>query len=195
MTTPAVTPQTPNPLAEFGGVSVDPHQATTQPTTPSSPSTTNPLAEFGGIAIDENTPPPAPKFAPYNAASFGRYTTPENYEKWASTQPKIGPDSKPGEYEAWTSANTPGGYKETLKAIPPAVAETAAGITGAYGLTAIPEVLPSVLPHTIEGVKALGAWASAHPIQAYMLYQVAKELLPGAKKAMGLIKAAPEVMP
>jgi hypothetical protein len=198
MTTPAVTPQTPNPLAEFGGVSVDASQspATAQPTTPSSPSTTNPLAEFGGIAIpDENTPPSAPKFAPYNAAAFGRYTTPENYEKWASTQPKIGPDSKPGEYEAWTSANTPGGYKETLKdSLRPLPYAALAGGT-ALGVTAIPEVLPSVLIHTVEGVKALGAWAEAHPYKAFMLYQVAKELLPNAKKAMGLIKAAPEVMP
>jgi hypothetical protein len=195
MTTPAVTP---NPLAEFGGVSVDaPTQATTpQPTTPSSPSTTSPLAEFGGIAIpDENTPPPAPKFAPYNAAAFGRYTTPENYEKWASTPPKSGPNARPGEYEAWTGANTPGGYKETLKNSAEITGEAGLAAGTALGVAAIPEVLPAVLPHTIEGVKALGAWASAHPIQAYMLYQVAKELLPGAKKAMGLIKAAPEVMP
>ena len=59
------------------------------------------------------------------------------------------------------------------------------------GATAIAEVLPSVLIHTVEGVKALGAWAEAHPYKAFMLYQVAKELLPGAKKAMGFVKAAP----
>ncbi len=59
------------------------------------------------------------------------------------------------------------------------------------GATAIAEALPSVLIHTVEGVKALGAWAEAHPYKAFMLYQVAKELLPGAKKAMGFIKAAP----
>lgn len=62
---------------------------------------------------------------------------------------------------------------------------------GTVGLTAIPEVLPSVLPHTIEGVKAIGAWAEAHPVQAYILFQVVKELIPGAKKTMGFIKAAP----
>jgi hypothetical protein len=61
----------------------------------------------------------------------------------------------------------------------------------ATGATAISEALPSVLIHTIEGVKALGTWADAHPYKAFMLYQVAKELLPGAKKAMGLIKASP----
>jgi hypothetical protein len=135
--------------------------------------------------------PGKPKFAPYNVAAFGRYTTPENYEKWASTQPKIGPDSKPGEYEAWTSANTPGGAKETLKdSLRPLPYAALAGGT-ALGVAAIPEVLPSVLIHTVEGVKALGAWAEAHPYKAFMLYQVAKELLPGAKNAMGLVKAAP----
>jgi len=61
------------------------------------------------------------------------------------------------------------------------------------GLTAISEALPSVLPHTIEGVKAIGAWANAHPVQAYILYQVIRDLVPGAKKAMGFIKGVPEV--
>lgn len=131
------------------------------------------------------------RFAPYNAKAFGRYTTPENYEKWASTQPKTGPDSKPGEYEAWTGANTPGGYKETLKTIPVAAAETAAGIAGASGLAAIPEVLPSVLMHTADGVRALNAWAIRNPVSAIMLYHAVRELLPGAKKAMGIIKATP----
>jgi hypothetical protein len=131
------------------------------------------------------------KFAPYNAAAFGRYTTAENYEKWASTHPKTGPDAKPGEYEAWSGANTPGGYEETLLNSAKVTGEAGLAAGTALGVTAIPEVLPSVLIHTVEGVKALGAWAEAHPYKAFMLYQVAKELLPGAKKAMGLVKAAP----
>lgn len=61
------------------------------------------------------------------------------------------------------------------------------------GATAIAEVLPSVLPHTIEGVKAIGSWAKANPIQAYILYQVIRDLVPGAKKAMGLIRGVPDV--
>src|ERR1700688_3905397 len=79
-----------------------------------------------------------PRFAPYSAA-FSRYTTPENYEKWASTPPKSGPDSKPGEYEAWTGANTPGGAMETLKnsLTPLPYAALAGG--AALGVTAIPE--------------------------------------------------------
>ena len=195
MTTPAVTPN-PNPYAEFGGVPVDAPTSTPTPTaqpqgTPSSPSTTNPYAEFGGIAIPDENEKSAPKFAPYNAA-FGRYTTPENYEKWASTPPKSGPNARPGEYEAWQGANTHGGPKETLTNAAKTTGEAGLAFGTAMGVAAIPEVLPSVLMHTTEGVKALGAWASAYPIQAYMLYQVVKELIPGAKKAMGLVKGIPE---
>jgi len=66
---------------------------------------------------------------------------------------------------------------------------------GSYAVGAMLPVaagaLPSVLIHTVEGVKALGVWAEANPYKAFMLYQVAKELLPGAKKAMGLIKSVP----
>ena len=54
------------------------------------------------------------------------------------------------------------------------------------------EAVPSVLTHTIEGVKTIGAWAAKNPVQAYMLFQVMKELVPGAKKAMGVIKGMPE---
>jgi len=169
------------------------------PSSPVSSQTTPGTFSMRDLMGDESSQPSQgttgqdgkPKFAPYNAAAFGRYTTPENYEKWASVHPKIGPDSKPGEYEAWTSANTPGGYKETLKNAAETTGYAGLAFGTAMGLTAIPEVLPSVLIHTVEGVKALGAWAEAHPYKAFMLYQVAKELLPGAKKAMGLVKAAP----
>src|SRR5580698_7238396 len=49
----------------------------------------------------------------------------------------------------------------------------------------IAEAVPSVLTHTIEGVKAIGTWAAKNPVQAYLLFQVMKEIVPGAKKAMG----------
>ena len=64
---------------------------------------------------------------------------------------------------------------------------------GTTGVSAIAEALPSVLPHTIAGVKAIGEWAKANPVQAYILYQVIRDLIPGAKKAMGIIKGVPEV--
>jgi len=81
----------------------------------------------------------------------------------------------------------------TLKSAAAATALVGGGVLGAQAIAAIPEVIPAVLPHTIAGVKALGAWADAHPVHAYMLYNVLKELLPGAKKAIGIVKGVPEV--
>src|SRR5580704_17250076 len=46
-----------------------------------------------------------PTLQPYSEAAFGKYTTPEDYLRWATTQPENGPDAKPGEYEAWTRAH------------------------------------------------------------------------------------------
>jgi hypothetical protein len=75
----------------------------------------------------------------------------------------------------------------------------AAATIGAVGpaLLAAPgelaEALPSVLTHTIDGVKAVTAWASKNPLQAYLLFQVMKELVPGAKKAIGVVKGVPDV--
>jgi hypothetical protein len=57
----------------------------------------------------------------------------------------------------------------------------------------IAEAVPSVLTHTIDGVKTIGTWAGKNPVQAYLLFQVLKELVPGAKKAMGIVKGVPDV--
>jgi hypothetical protein len=76
---------------------------------------------------------------------------------------------------------------EAAKLTGQAALETAGGIAGA----SIPAALPAVLPHTIEGVKALGAWAKENPMQAYILFQVAKEFIPGVKKALGIVHDAP----
>ncbi len=86
------------------------------------------------------------------------------------------------------------------KTAPKKAAQTlgAAATIGAVGpaLLAAPgeiaEALPSVLTHTIDGVKAVTAWASKNPVQAYLLFQVMKELVPGAKKAIGVVKGVPE---
>jgi hypothetical protein len=75
----------------------------------------------------------------------------------------------------------------------------AAATIGAVGpaLLAAPgeiaEAVPSVVTHTIDGVKAIGSWAGKNPVQAYLLFQVLKELVPGAKKAMGIVKGVPDV--
>ena len=68
-----------------------------------------------------------------------------------------------------------------------AVGSYAAGAMLPVGAAA----LPSVLMHTVEGVKALNAWAIKNPVQAILLYHAVKELLPGAKKTMGFIKSVP----
>ena len=89
--------------------------------------------------------------------------------------------------------------KETTT-IPKKTAQTlgAAATIGAVGPAAlavlgeISEAVPSVLTHTVDGVKAIGTWAAKNPVQDYLLFQVMKELVPGAKKAMGVIKGVPE---
>jgi hypothetical protein len=178
MTTPAVTP-TPLPAgATFGEPQDTPITLPAQTPLPAG-------ATFGEPAEAASTIAPngKPKFAPYDAAAFGRYTTPENYEKWASVHPKIGPDSKPGEYEAWSGANTPGGYKETLMTIPEATAETAAGVVGApvlaAGIAAAPEIAPlaakaaeylSHLDNIVKVAKTLG-YTSFGLEQAHNIYK------------------------
>jgi hypothetical protein len=48
----------------------------------------------------------------------------------------------------------------------------AAEVAGGAGLGGI---LPRVLPGTIAGVKAIGAWAKAHPVLAYIVYDQPKQ--------------------
>jgi hypothetical protein len=83
----------------------------------------------------------------------------------------------------------PGKAATTLAAAP---IIGAAGTAGGAAINEVATALPSVIPHTIAGVKAIGTWANANPIQAYLLYNVLKELVPGARKAMGVIKGVPE---
>jgi hypothetical protein len=45
----------------------------------------------------------------------------------------------------------------------------------ATGASQVAHALPGVIPATVHGVKAVGTWASAHPIQAYILYKILLE--------------------
>src|SRR5258708_3492302 len=71
------------------------------------------------VTLDMSTAQPigqekqAAPLQPYDPVKFGRFTTEENYPKWAATPPKSGPFTKPGEYEAWTGAHL--SPKEALK--------------------------------------------------------------------------------
>jgi len=196
MTTPAVTPQ--SPFAEFGGASTD--APTAQPLSGPSGKTPNPFAEFGGVSTTEPPTAQTAPVTPYNPKTHGEFTTPENYTAWSnqptdSNDPNVAnKDWKFGERAAVEEAHGSLGA-DTKSAINVNHAATGLGVGLGGSITAIPEVLPSILIHTVEGAKALGVWAEAHPYKAFMLYQVAKELLPGAKKAMGLVKAVPEVTP
>jgi len=104
-------------------------------------------------------------------------------------------------HNSLTPAQQQAAIDKEVATMPKKTAQTlgAAATIGAVGpaLLAAPgeiaEALPSVLTHTIDGVKAIGTWATKNPVQAYLLFQVMKELVPHAKKAMGVIKGVPEV--
>jgi 3-phosphoglycerate kinase len=204
MTTPAVTPTQPDPFAEFGGASTGnatPQAAPAQPAAqPTQPTQSDPFAEFGGVKVEPDTKETTdPRKTGEIINDVGqKVIVPKDGESFSDTMKRA---------VAYHKSLTPEQQQAALdaeaKTAPKKAAETlgAAATIGAVGpavLAApgeIAQALPSVLMHTTEGVKAFGVWASAHPIQAYMLYQVVKDLIPGAKKAMGLIKALPEVMP
>jgi hypothetical protein len=91
-------------------------------------------------------------------------------------------------------------YDKEVATMPAKTAQTlaaaaSAGLVGPAALAApgeAMEAIPSVLAHTTSGVKAIGAWAQKNPVQAYIVFQMLKELVPGAKKAMGIVREAPD---
>ena len=121
--------------------------------------------------------------------------------KYLPTDPRF-PNRQPGIYpmgpeNAWR--NDPNAPNSQTSQFP--IDLDFAKNTAEYGLgsaalvgggAAMAEAIPAVLPTTIAGVRAIGEWADKHPMHAYMLYQVIREFLPGAKKAIGIVKGAPE---
>jgi|SRR5208282_1268486 len=111
------------------------------------------------------------------AAAHGRQVTPEQINKEISTMP---------------------GKAATVLAAAPLIGAAGAAALATPGDAAATlyrggeGVLPSVFTHTADGVRAITAWAARNPVQAYLLYQVMKELLPGAKKFLGIAKAVPD---
>ncbi|MGA8215554.1 MAG: hypothetical protein WB799_18295 [Candidatus Sulfotelmatobacter sp.] len=137
-----------------------------------------------------------PPVQPYNLKVHGEYTTPENYAAW-SNQPTDARDPKFDDKKQWKM-----GERTAVEEAHGSAAEDAASAVNVNHLATvggvtvgaapvIAEALPSVLMHTAAGVKALNAWALKNPVSAIMLYHAVKELIPGAKKAMGIIKATP----
>ncbi len=107
------------------------------------------------------------------AAAYGRTVTPEQISREVRTMP--------------------GKAAETLVAAPAIGAAGAAAITGAGAGAgaAVESALPRVLPGTVAGVKAIGAWAKEHPVLAYILYD---QLVKHSALAR-FIKGAPAVAP
>jgi hypothetical protein len=179
MTTPAQTPDLESLAKQYGAVGSDqPAQVQTPQATPQATPQQAPQGDLESLAKQ------------YGAVEGAGTETSDAHQVHLPEMVSQGHD-RFGNIVRIPAKDTAGSLVGPL-AIP--VAAAAIGGT-ATGVGAVAEALPSVLIHTIEGVKALGVWAEAHPYKAFMLYQVAKELLPSAKKAMGLIKAAPEVMP
>jgi len=144
MSTPAVTPA--NPLAEFGGVSVDASNPTAQSQAPSNPST-NPLAEFGGVVIpdqNENT----------------KVVPPEVIASDATKVPNARLRNMPNPAEGMTPGQALYSGAKTgteLAAIPasPAAIDAVVG-----GIRAIPNITEALLNHA--ETKA-GEWAAQYP--------------------------------
>jgi hypothetical protein len=101
-----------------------------------------------------------------------------NYGKTV-TQPQIDAEMKTAPAKV---AQTLGAAATIGAAMP------AAEVAGGAGLDAI---LPRVIPGTIAGVKAIGAWAKAHPVLAYVVYDQLKR----HSDVIPFIKGAPSGNP
>ena len=202
MSTPAVTPQQSDPFAEFGGSSTGATPAPGSTTAPASgqsevPSAaqSDPFAEFGEVKVTQDTTSDPRKTGEIVNDVGNKVIVPKDGESFADTMKRA-----VQYHQSLTPEQRQAAINKEVATMPKKTAQTlgAAATIGAVGpaLLAIPgeavEAVPSILPHTIEGVKAIGAWAAKNPVQAYLLFQVMKELVPGAKKAMGVIKGVPE---
>src|SRR6185312_3849079 len=162
------------------------------------PLESQPPQATSGAALDFNTAQPLETDTQTNTGEQvndvgNKVIVPKDGESFADTMKRAA---------AYGKTVTPAQINAEMKTAPKKAAQVltaapAIGATGAAALavptTELGEALPNVLTHTIDGVKAIGTWASKNPIQAYVLYNVMKDLLPSVKKATGLIKNMPEI--
>jgi len=198
MTTPAVTPTQPDPFAEFGGASTGNATPQTAPAQPAAqPTQSDPFAEFGGVKVEADTKETTDprKTGEIINDVYQKVIVPKDGESFSDTVKRAVAYHKsltPEQQQAALDAEAKTAPKKAIQTL------GAAATIGAVGpaVMALPgeiaEAVPSVLTHTIEGVKAIGTWAAKNPVQAYLLFQVMKEIVPGAKKAMGIVKGIPE---
>lgn len=107
-----------------------------------------------------------------------------NAGKWLANHPDVQKATFANEQKQMPKDLAMVGASIPVAAAAPIAAGDALGTVGA--------ALPKVIPAAISGAKAVGAWASKNPVQAYLTLQLLKELVPGIKKASSMIKGAPE---
>jgi hypothetical protein len=123
----------------------------------------------GGQVIGQAPQRPAVNMEPDNTSAFSenRFTvTPQPGEDFSATMQRAAQAGKtvtPAEIGSQS-------LKGLMEAPAVMAAAPAIGAAGAASLAAPGETLPRVLPGTITAVKAIGAWAKEHPIQAYIVY-------------------------
>jgi hypothetical protein len=121
-------------------------------------------------------PKPGESFADtmQRAAAYGKTVTPAQINAEVKTAPEKA--------------------AETLAAAPALGFGGAAALGGAAAGTeaAGAALLPRVIPATIAGAKAVGAWANDHPLQAYALYKILFEHNAIAKFIRGAPSAGEE---
>jgi len=199
MSNPTVTP---TPMAQHGDAfdELD-RQQTPQP---ASGSVLNQATPSHGDAFDQlpdDTPTPSVVNDPRKTGEITnevgqKVIVPKDGESFADTLKRAVAYHKslsPAQQQAALDAETKTMPRKTAQTLG---AAATIGVVGPAMLAApgeLAEAVPSVLTHTVEGVKAIGAWAAKNPVQAYLLYQVMKDLIPGAKKAIGVVKGMPEV--
>lgn len=154
-----------DPFAAFGGTAIAPDSAPQQAQTDA-----DPFAKFGGVGQDK----PVAKPSPEDQASQTRQML----------------------VSGLTGMPTPNMTDEDKKSFAKGKAAGAISVpivAGAtVGGTEVAAALPSVLTHTVDGVKAITAWAAKNPVPAYLLYQLMRDLIPGARKAIGIVKGVPD---
>lgn len=190
-----------DPFAEFGGSTTGatpatPAPASAQPTVPSA-AQSDPFSEFGGVKVPAQDTKPDPSQTGEIVNDVGnKVIVPKKGESFADTMKRA-----VQYHNSLTPEQRQAAIDKETATMPKKTAQTlgAAATIGTLGPAAlavpgeIAEAVPSVFAHTVEGVKAIGTWAGKNPVQAYLLFQLMKELVPGAKKAMGVIKGVPEV--
>ena len=184
------------------GATVEGSPESVNPPSPKAASASVPIPQDAQLV---DSPQDIPRsFTDPNASKFGYYVDddhntiiiPKEGEEYADTVKRA-----VAHYKAMSPDEQQAAINREEEHMPSKTAKTLAGAAGigvaGPAMLALPgeiaTALPSVLTHTVNGVRAVTAWAVKNPVQAYFLYHIIKEMVPGAKKAIGIVKGAPDV--